>query len=290
MHLLMIVISLGLAIGVRLLPAKPTKNWVGRWQRSLILFLFPPLFLIVTAIAVLWMGCQGQMFGITTGWFSYLLAFVFIIVGCILLGRMFYQACLSIQEIRIYPQELIEGKMAKIIETEFPYSAQVGLWKSELIISRGMLNILDEDHLKAVLAHEQSHRDYRDTFWFFWLGWLRSLTAYLPKTEALWQELLLLRELRADWRAAQQVDRLLLAESLLIVTQTVNSLATNNDYNSSGNFVAAFNDNIAPNRLIERIESLMLEVERPILITYCWWNWTWIGFTLLPLVTVPWHS
>ena len=82
-----------------------------------------------------------------------------------------------------------------------------------------MLDALDRPHLDAVLAHEQAHVYYRDTFWFFWLGWIRSFTIWLPNTEAVWQELLLLRELRADRQATEQVDFLLLAESLLIVAQ-----------------------------------------------------------------------
>ena len=54
-------------------------------------------------------------------------------------------------------------------------------------------------------------------FGFFWWGWLRRLTEWLPHSKELWQELLLLRELRADQWAAQQVDPLVLAESLLLM-------------------------------------------------------------------------
>jgi len=74
------------------------------------------------------------------------------------------------------------------------------------------LDTLDNAHLDAVIAHEQAHF-YWDTFWFFWLGWV--LHCHCCNTESLWQELLILREVRADHWAAQQVDPLLLAESLL---------------------------------------------------------------------------
>jgi Zn-dependent protease with chaperone function len=50
------------------------------------------------------------------------------------------------------------------------------------------------------LAHEQAHAHYRDTFWFFWLN---VLTSWLPHTEALWQEILFLREIRADEKAKE---------------------------------------------------------------------------------------
>lgn len=76
----------------------------------------------------------------------------------------------------------------------------------------------------------------------------------------LWQELLLLRELRADRWAAQQVDPLLLAESLLVVVST----------------------------MPVQIEALLAEPElmrEPSL-----WSWTWLLLAFLPLAAVPFHS
>jgi Zn-dependent protease with chaperone function len=90
------------------------------------------------------------------------------------------------------------GEHSRVLDNPIPFSALIGFWQPELIVSQGLLNTLDQDHLEAVFKHEQGHYYYRDTFWFFWLGWVRSISAWLPNTEALWQELLLLREMRAD--------------------------------------------------------------------------------------------
>ena len=109
------------------------------------------------------------------------------------------------------------GTLGRVVETAAVFSAQVGLWRSELVVSQGLLEHLNAEHLEAVLAHESGHAHYRDTFWFFWLGGLRRLTGWLPQSETLWQELLLLREVRADEWAARRVDSLVLAESLMSV-------------------------------------------------------------------------
>jgi Zn-dependent protease with chaperone function len=284
MHLLIVFLSLGLAYSIRLIMPQSTKNWRDRWSKTLFLFLFPPLLLLMTAIAILWMGYRGQMLGVQAGIFSYFLALSFIIAASFFLVKLAYQAWQSQQKLKDYPLELVEEKFVKILEIDFPYSAQIGFWQPKLVISQGLLNTLDREHLQAVLAHEQAHYDYRDTFWFFWLGWLRSFTAWLPNTEAFWQELLLLRELRADLQASQKVDALLLAESLLIVSQKVSQ---GFPLNVSETFCAALNNTNSHNRLEERIDAL-LDENHHVFSTH-WWSWSWLILVLFPLITVPLH-
>ena len=286
MHLLMIILALGLAWIVRLIKLPTTNDWAKRWQRSLFLFIFPPLLLLITAFAVLYMGHHGQMLGLKASRFSCYLAVIFLgWIGFFFL-KLGYQGWLCGQQVSNYSLKLLAGEEARILETKFPYSAQFGFWQPQLVVSQGLLNILDSNHLEAVLAHEQAHCDYRDTFWFFWLGWLRSSTRWLPNTETLWQELLLLREIRADRKAAQQVDSLLIAESLLFIAQKISKY---DSVDLSESYCAAFSD-AEPNRLEERIHALLNEPTEPelTLISRCW-NWSWILLTFLPLVTVPFH-
>jgi Zn-dependent protease with chaperone function len=281
----MILLALGIAGNLRLAAAKTTGNWTERWRRSLFLFIFPPLLLLMTAIAVICMGYQGQMLGFPASKFSYLLAVVFVLIAIFSLLRLAYQIGKSLQKIALYPQQFIEGKLSRLLDTNFPYSAQIGFWQPQLVVSEGLLKTLDREHLQAVLAHEQAHLDCRDTFWFFWLGWLGSFTAWLPNTEVLWQELLLLREMRADRQAAQQIDSLLLAESLLFVAKTASQFQLSDNYSDS--FSAPFNNTILANRLVERIDFLLMETESTA--NFPWWNWLLIALTLIPLVTVPLH-
>lgn len=283
MHSLMMLIALGIACGIRLnVPPIAQKTW----QRSLFFFLFPPLFLLMTSLAVLCMGYQGEMLGLKASWFSYLFAIVFLSFAAFKLIQLFYQAGLAQQEIQKHPQKLIVDQFARIIDTEFPYSAQIGFWNSELIITQGLINILDSEHLDAVLAHEKAHYNYRDTFWFFWLEWLRCLTFWLPKTEILWQELLFLREIRADQRASKMVDSLLLVESLLMVAQQVNLISP---FNFSNRICVAFHEVCAQNRLLERV-NLILDEPESSSFEFNWYHWTILFCSLMPFFTLPLHD
>ncbi len=280
MHSVMILGALSLAWLLRCSWSEPTGNWTQRWQRALLLFLLPPLLLLMTALAVLCMGPQGQMIGLHTDWFSYCLVLGGVGLAIVFCFKLAAQGWQSLQQIRTYPQIDLEGRSARLVDSPLLYSAQIGFWQPELVISQGLLQTLKPEHLEAVLTHEQAHHYYRDTFWFFWLGWLRRITSWLPNTESLWQELLILRELRADRWAAGRVDALLLAESLLMVVST--------PMMGAENFCAAFSRAAPYNRLQERIEALL---EQPESLTQSnLWTWCWVLLALLPLIAVPFHS
>ncbi|MFM7450328.1 MAG: M56 family metallopeptidase [Leptolyngbyaceae cyanobacterium] len=278
MHLLMIGLGLTLAWWLRSQWSPLPGQWDDRWQHSLFAFLVPPCLLLMTAIAVLCMGPHGHMFWSQEGWFSFSLA-ISILIGalllCLNLAREGYQ---TIRHIAAYPELTIQNHHAHCLDIPDLYSAQIGFWHPRLVISQGLLDHLDSDHLSAVLAHEQAHVQYRDTFWFFWLGWIRRLTAWLPQTEALWQELLLLREMRADRWAAQRVDPLLLAEALVqVVSAPLMQTQVSAGLNATGR-----------DRLTERIDYLLTDAEAsPPASAY---PWNWLLVCLLPLASIPFHS
>ncbi len=279
MHLIVILIVLGIAWQLRQWSIPQSGVWSDRAQQCLFLFLFPPLLLLTTAVAIICMGFHGTMLGVKASWIGYSIAVGFVVVaGCLLLN-LADQGDRSLRQLRKYPQQDILSHTARIVDFDFPYRAQIGFWHSELVISRGLLTSLDAEHIEAVLAHEQAHAYYRDTFWFFWLGWLRNLTMWLPNTELLWQELLLLRELRADRQAAETVDYLLLAESLLTVAQAPTT--------SSTILSASFNDLQFSDRLSARIDFLLAETES--IPATKWQSWSWIFWLFLPLLTILLH-
>ncbi len=279
MHLTLLLCGLSLAWGLRLLKLSANGTCQQRWQRALGQFLFPPLLLLMTAAALVGMGPQGQMVRWWEGWFSYLLAAGFLGWAAALAIKLLRDGKRSLLQVRTYPQLDLRGRAGRLLPTPIPFIAQVGFWQSELVVSQGLIDTFGDDHVEAVLTHEQAHAHYRDTFWFFWLGWLRRVTVWLPQTEALWQELLLLRERRADRWATQTVDTLLLAESLLQMVSAPELY--------SENFCAAFSSAAPRDRLAERIEALLSEPElaqssRP-------WMWVWLLLALLPLTVVPFH-
>lgn len=279
MHLFAILAVLTLACLVRNRPLPQVNHWSKRWYRTLFLFLFPSLLLLTTAVTILYMGCHGKMLGVQAGSLGCIISACLLLfsLGCLL--KLTYQGNLAIRQLDRYREQLVEGAIAKILDTELPYSAQIGFWQSRLVISKGLIATLDREHLVAVIAHEQAHLYYRDTFWFFWLGWVRSCTFWLPQTEALWQELLLLRELRADRKAAERVDFLLLAESLLTLAKA--------PLESSPIWCANLNHPAIGDRLNERIDSL-LESTEPVS-SDRWHDWIWVGLLFLPWLTIPLH-
>lgn len=279
MHLMVIMIVLAIAWQLRTTEVTVTGTWSDRQKQTLFLFLLPPLLLITTALAIVWMGFHGSMLGIKASWLGYVIAVGFLAFLACRLVDLTWQGSRSLKQLHTYPQQQIAGATARILETDFPYIAQVGFWNSELVVSRGLLLALDEEHLAAVLAHEQAHAYYRDTFWFFWFSWLRTCTVWLPNTELLWQELLLLRELRADRQAATKVDSLLLAESLLTVAQA--------PLKSSISLCPNFNAPAFGDRLEERIDCLLGKVESDTKIG--WQSWGWLSWLFLPLLIIPLH-
>jgi beta-lactamase regulating signal transducer with metallopeptidase domain len=220
------------------------------------------------------------MIGLHTDWFSYCLALTYVGMSIFFGLQLAAQGLQSLQHIRNYPQIDLDGKPVYLVDNPVLFSAQIGFWEPSLVVTQGLLQTLEPEHLEAVLTHEQAHHYYRDTFWFFWLGWLRHCTSWLPNTEALWQELLVLRELRADRWAAERVDSLLLAESLLMVASA--------PVIASESFCAAFSCAAPRNRLEERIEALLGEPETSTPSSS--WTWSLVLLALLPLVAVPFHS
>lgn len=279
MHLMMIVTALAVAWWLRSTWTGSQGNWSLRWRRSLFLFLFPPLLLLMTAIAVICMGTQGKMGGMYTGWGSYILALIslgFFSILCIKHAILGWQ---SVQSARNCPLVNFGNRQIRLLNTEALFAGQIGFWHPELVVSQGLLQTLSPEHLESVLAHEQGHHHYRDTFWFFWLGWVRSCTAWLPNTDSLWEELLVLRELRADGYAASQVDPLLLAESLLLVVSSTPVLSE---------ICCAALGSPGSDRLEQRINALLAPPEPTPATQLQSWNGFLLAF--LPLVTVIFHT
>lgn len=280
MHLLMIVMGVGAAWLLRQVwQADLSVSWYTRWRQALQGFVLPPLMLLMIAIAVLCMGRHGWMVFGHEGWLYVGIVTVYLGAIVLLLGHLAWQSAQMHRHlITQYPVAQHHGHTCRILATPTPYSAQIGVRHPELVVSQGLLEVLDEPHLKAVLLHEQAHRHYQDTFWFFWLGWLRRCTGWLPQTEALWQELLLLREMRADRWAAQQTDPLLLAEALIAVVRAPTELPTE--------LCVPFGESEGRDRLIERIQAIIEPIDEcpETLSPYGWLSWG-----LLPLLLIPLH-
>jgi Zn-dependent protease with chaperone function len=291
MHIQMI----GLAVAIALLSrwaigrqiCQCQRNWSHRWHWALIAFVMPSLLLLATAFAIALMGTSA-----THPWesqLSYGLALSFLGLAISRWMALAWAALKVQRSLQQYPHQPIAAgstQMAgRVMAVSAVFSAQVGLWRSQLVVSQGLIDHLDEAHLEAVLAHESGHAHYRDTFWFFWLGGLRPITSWLPYSEVLWQELLLLREIRADSWAARTVEPLLLAESLMSVI-TAPLIETEA-------ICASFSCAAPRSRLAQRIDALLsegtLSSDQPDSSWHLIWPWLAIAPALTPLLTIPFH-
>jgi Zn-dependent protease with chaperone function len=286
MHIVVLLTIIGLAWGIRYGWNRADEcGAIDRaWERNLASFLLPPLLLLTSAIAIVWMGPHGRMVWVGNDWLSYDLAIGFLVVAGYRWLRLARSGWLLLQQVRTYPQIEIHGYTMRSIDLDTPYSAQIGFWEPELVVTTGLLDTLTIDRLETVLAHEQAHYYYRDTWWFFWLGWVRQITSWLPQTEPIWQELLTLRELRADRWAADRTDPLLVAETLVSLVQHTPIFPDDT--------CAAFSQIATVDRLSRRIDTLLSDLEstptrhdsldRLVGIS-------WLSISLLPLLTVPFH-
>lgn len=267
---------------------QPTQgNWHQRWQSALVALCLPPLLLLSAAIAILAMGHHGTMIGLPVSPLGCWIALLICLAATGTLALSLGQGWRFILSQRQYPTHVLpDGTAAYCLPDQSIYAAQVGFWRSHLLISQGFLTQLSEAEATAILCHEQAHAYYRDTFSFFWLGWLRRLTSGFPKTQALWQELQLLREMRADHWAAQKTDPLLLAELIVRIAASPFQQPSREPAASP----VGISGDLPTTNLEQRIEALL----QPQL-----WSeeqtdfppfWVPFALVLMPLITVFLHA
>ncbi|MFN7714590.1 MAG: M56 family metallopeptidase [Pseudanabaenaceae cyanobacterium] len=291
--------------------------WQWRWHLTLAQFLLPVLVLLSMATAVVIMGTQGEMIGWDVGWLGYYLGWGFWLYSLLRVMHLCWQGNRSVQHLGNFEQTDLQPTdltdlndlygqtpsapedtalpllhRAKILEIPALFAAQVGFWDSQLVLSRRLVDTLPPEHLAAVLYHEQAHVYYRDTFWFFWLGCGRHIAPWLPHTEALWQELLLLRELRADRWALNHTDGLLLAEALVTLVQDHCGLeptfAAGLDSDLGRDLGTDLGCNTTEDRLEMRINHLLEPMES--LPNLSPLSLAWLAVGLLPLLLMTLHQ
>ncbi len=276
MHLVLLLLVI---VGNWLLRAgiSPADTPQSRAAQAWRLITFPPLSLSAVAIAIIWMGNGGTMAGGVSAWLSYGLSWLWLLGAAVLLARATWLSWKNHRQIQRYPTIQLQAIEAKLVDHPLAFCGQVGFWRPHLLVTQGLLERLNPEQLQAAIAHEQAHHHYRDHFWFFWLSWLKQLGSFWPNGEFLWQEMLLFRESRADAKASQSVDRLVLAEALLLVVAQPYQ-----DYSGWGTPLSLF---VGNDRLQRRV-NLLLHPEPLELPTH---TKLWAVAALLPLALIPFH-
>jgi Zn-dependent protease with chaperone function len=95
-----------------------------------------------------------------------------------------------------------------------------GLIRPRLVVSSGLVALLDEEELEAVLCHELLHIRHGDLWWTALCGVMRDLTWFMPITRRLYAQMLTEQETACDDGVVDEPRRLALASALVRVWQT----------------------------------------------------------------------
>ncbi len=101
-----------------------------------------------------------------------------------------------------------------------PWALATGLVHPQLVLSSGLVALLDEEELRAVLCHELMHIRRGDLWWTVLCGVLRDLTWFVPATRRLYAQMLIEQELACDDQVVGEPRRLALASALVRVWQS----------------------------------------------------------------------
>ncbi|MFG2091282.1 M56 family metallopeptidase [Spirillospora sp. NPDC048824] len=111
------------------------------------------------------------------------------------------------------------GARIRVIATSCPFALTYGPRRPHVLVSTGLLDVLNEEELAAVLVHERAHLRSRDPLKNLCTRVILARHFYLPGVARLRRRFTMGRELAADRRAAALHGTTALAGSLLQVSE-----------------------------------------------------------------------
>ncbi|MGG4489906.1 M56 family metallopeptidase [Metabacillus idriensis] len=99
------------------------------------------------------------------------------------------------------PKETIQ-----VIDENAVLSLTMGFFRPKIILSTGLLNLLDEGERQAVVLHEMYHQQNRDPLKLFILSVCSSVMWYIPILSWFYQKYRTIRELLADHYAISSLQ------------------------------------------------------------------------------------
>lgn len=117
-------------------------------------------------------------------------------------------------------KELAPG--VRLVPSEHPFAFTCGLIRAQALVSTGLLRALQPAQVKVVIAHEAAHVRRRDPLRHM-VAHLASLPIWPSVRRALLAELRLCAERACDERAAQEADRVVVAETILRVERLLHA-------------------------------------------------------------------
>lgn len=115
---------------------------------------------------------------------------------------------------------LRKAPIVRVAADARPWALVAGLIQPHLVVSSGLVALLDGEELEAVLCHELLHIRRGDLWWAAAGAVLRDLTWFLPATRRLYEQMLSEQEVACDDHVLDENRRLALASALARVWHT----------------------------------------------------------------------
>lgn len=93
-----------------------------------------------------------------------------------------------------------------IVSHPVPLAITMGLMHPKIVLSTGLMHLLNEDELEAVIAHEMAHVKSRDPLTIFIMTLCASTIRYIPILKWLNQQFHIIKELAADEFAIEKQE------------------------------------------------------------------------------------
>jgi len=95
------------------------------------------------------------------------------------------------------------------------YAVTIGLWRPDVFVSQGLVDLLPSKALAAVIAHEVHHREARHPLVIFLFCIFHALFFYIPGIRMMRSYVHVRQEVSADKAAIRHTSRISLAEAFL---------------------------------------------------------------------------
>lgn len=155
-------------------------------------------------------------------------------------------------------RELEAGHLpVRIYRTSYPIACVVGLRPGALCLSQGLLEIMDDNELQAVLAHELAHVHGNDNWLNLAVLALRSLTFFSPVAHLAAARYATAREEAADDRAAG-----IIAEPADLASALLKIVSRQNGYAGLMQPAFGFSSALGSEQSLHRVERILQDAGR----------------------------
>lgn len=113
----------------------------------------------------------------------------------------------------------VSGNLCKVLDIETPYAFSFGYFRKKIIVTKGLLNVLSEEEIKAVILHEKGHLEKNHNVKKLIYYLFMSPFMFLSFVKKFYKEIIVDMELEADRYAfSSGANPCSLANAILNVT------------------------------------------------------------------------